>query len=282
MDYKRVTRFYIYCCLVGILGLLSFSGVANAAVYSPLQVPCAGCYSAGQTLSLGQSWTSQNGNYSLNFQDNGDLVETYNPTGQVVYDADTSGLGGVTVYSPSSLLPDAQINYLTLDIVNSSGQIVWYTPVQSNPNDQKGYLQIQNNGELDIYRLSSIWSSGTGSMLVNSNDLPSVFIPEGTVVDRGATFSTNNGACVLNFQQSDGNLVLYSAGAPQWATYTENEGASYFKFQYDANFVVYNSAGAELWNSGTENEGASGSYLVMQPECNLVIYSPSKAYAFGT
>lgn len=273
MSRELVARFLMLLCLTAATGFVEF-----AHADTPLQVPCAGCYSGDQTLSRGQSWSSQNGDYSLTFQSNGDLVETYDPTGQIVWDAQTAGLGGVSVYSPGSTLPSHVINNLSLEMLNANNQVVWYTPILSDPNNYRGYLQIQSTGEMVIYELVPIWSTNTS---VYAGSGPSVFIPEGTAVNRGAVYTTAGGACALNFQQTDGNLVIYAVNQPEWATYTENEGASYFKFQYDSNFVVYNSSNTALWNSGTENKGASGSYLVFQPDCDLVIYSPSQKYSFG-
>lgn len=63
--------------------------------------------------------------------------------------------------------------------------------------------------------------------------------------------------------QRDGNLVLYTTGAPGtgrhtcWATHTDRNPGSRAVYQADGNLVVYNSSGAATWASGTQNKGGT-------------------------
>ena len=101
--------------------------------------------------------------------------------------------------------------------------------------------------------------------------------------------------------QTDGNLVLYPQGqaaSALWAAGTEANPGAYVEMQNDCNLVVYSSSGAALWESGTNDFrgtalctddtlqagqflGFSSSttqasmYLVMQKDCNLVLYEQS-------
>lgn len=89
-------------------------------------------------------------------------------------------------------------------------------------------------------------------------------------VNESITSSSGNCELIL---QTDGNLVLYSAGRTAlWATSTFGQTDSYAIQQTDGNFVLYGS-GRALWASNTDgNEGAT---LVLQDDGNLVIYGAS-------
>ena len=77
----------------------------------------------------------------------------------------------------------------------------------------------------------------------------------------------------LVMQASDGNLVVYGPGGPEWAS--ESSGTpSYTVLQSDGNLVVYGPSGA-TWSSNTAGSGAAR--LVMQDDGNAVLYSSSAA-----
>jgi hypothetical protein len=101
--------------------------------------------------------------------------------------------------------------------------------------------------------------------------------------------------------QSDGNLVLYSkGGGALWYTGTGGNPGAKLVLQDDGNMVIYSAGNAVLWTSGSAvpnyqsyvNDGqyggemfafqqiksANGQYtLSMQPDGNLVLYSPNRA-----
>jgi hypothetical protein len=108
--------------------------------------------------------------------------------------------------------------------------------------------------------------------------------------------------------QSDGNLVLYSAAnVPLWNTETQGNPGAYLYIQTDGNLVLYSAANVPLWatytihvpdhlsyintilNTGLLYPGqqintADRKYkLILQPDGNLVLYSPTRAlWATGT
>jgi hypothetical protein len=75
--------------------------------------------------------------------------------------------------------------------------------------------------------------------------------------------TTYGGALTWLVMQSDGNLVLYTTGAPGtgrhvcWATNTYRNPGSHAVYQSDGNFVVYNRAGRATWASGTQHDGGT-------------------------
>ena len=74
--------------------------------------------------------------------------------------------------------------------------------------------------------------------------------------------------------QGDGNLVLYHEGKALWNTEPQGRG-SWLAMQPDGNLVMYSSEGHPEWASSTnEFEGA---YLVLQDDSNAVIYQDGHA-----
>lgn len=92
----------------------------------------------------------------------------------------------------------------------------------------------------------------------------------GQVLADNARITSPNGQYQL-VMQSDGNLVVYGAGAARWWTGTNGPGRR-LVMQGDGNLVIYRDS-TPLWWSGTH--GLSGSQLRMQDDGNLVIYGPS-------
>lgn len=110
------------------------------------------------------------------------------------------------------------------------------------------------------------------------------------------------------YMQSDGNLVLYNtSGQPIWNSGTSGNPNASLALQTDGNLVIYSVQGTALWSSGTVSRPdylsrvaftlkssellpgqslltPSGKYrMVLQPDGNLVIYSPTKPlWASGT
>ena len=64
---------------------------------------------------------------------------------------------------------------------------------------------------------------------------------------------------------------MLSEGTAIWSTKTPGRSNSYLAMQSDGNLVLY-SNGAAYWATGMKG---SGSYLVMQTDGNLVMYRPS-------
>lgn len=260
------------------LMLLLISGVAMfflapraEAVTFPdyFTTPCTSCLFAGQELTPGQSISSPSGTYTLKFLPDGDLQEIETSTGTVIWGSNTTGQGGVAVYGPGTTAgPLIASAYM----VNSAGTVLWHTQEYITSNlYTHSELELLDTGTIAMNLIDPIWqsetsypSNGTGS---------TVFIPIGQKIYPGTVYTIN--ACNLNFQSTDGNMVIYAGGSAVWTTNTANEGAAFAVLQKPLNFVVYNSAMSPLWynNTGRPAPGlAQQSFLAFQPDCNFVEY----------
>lgn len=131
-----------------------------------------------------------------------------------------------------------------------------------------------------------------------------IMMPTGTNtrINQGDRLYSPNGAYYMTFQ-TDSNLVGYRAsdGRAMWDTGTEGSGANTLVYQTDGNLVMYGTvcrdvrgrvcnprfqdtcacASVPLWDTGT-NGAPAGSYLMMQNDDNLVIYSPTHAVEWSS
>lgn len=83
--------------------------------------------------------------------------------------------------------------------------------------------------------------------------------------------------------QSDGNLVVYrNDGRAVWATSTNKNGGTTAVVSASGVFKVLDSKGQLLWRCYPLSKAKSGSKLVMQSDCNLVLYGPGGAARWAT
>ena len=101
--------------------------------------------------------------------------------------------------------------------------------------------------------------------------LPCGGLASGAILQSGQSVLSCDGRFDLEMQPSDGNLVLYFAGAALWDAETAGNPGAYAAMQADGNFVVYSASAVALWNAGTA--GNSGADLAVQSDGNLVVYS---------
>jgi hypothetical protein len=75
--------------------------------------------------------------------------------------------------------------------------------------------------------------------------------------------------------QDDGNLAVHDAGDTVWASRTERTDASFLKMQGDGNLVLYSPSGSPLWSSDTFGK-SSRPYLALQNDGTLAMYAHDK------
>jgi len=228
------------------------------------------------------------------------MVETTVPSGQI-------GTFDFTVQAPAALgsyneyfnlvaeghtwLNDLGL-FFTINVNNSaaatntsnkllSGSTLNQDDVILSP-DRQSALTLQRDGNLVLYsNFKKIWSSGTAS---------------------------SGGHHLV--MQTDGNLVLYTQGnVAVWNSETGGHPGAWLNLQTDGNMVVYSSTNSALWLTGSSTiqipdhldyinttvetgrmyPGQSVDtadrrfHLILQPDGNLVLYSPTKAiWATGT
>ncbi|WP_081081012.1 curculin (mannose-binding) lectin [Burkholderia territorii] len=213
---------------------------------------------SNETLTAGNVVYSDNGQYHLAMQTDGNLV-LYGPTG-AVWQSQTSGSGGnrVVMQGDGNLV-----------VYRADNKAVW----SSKTSHPSAFLAVQDDGNVAIYWPRPVWSSNTSDPATQQS-AESKYLASGSTISAGQTFTVAQYMLVF---QADGNLVLYkNGGNPIWATYTQGKGATHAAMQADGNFVIYAGAAA-LWS--TKTAGANGAQLVLQSDGNLVIYAPTAAWS---
>jgi exopolysaccharide biosynthesis protein len=219
----------------------------------------------GQNIQQDKRYWSDNGQYYLLFQKDGNLV-LYNRSARPLWESKTTNRG-------------------TQAIFQSDGNLVVYAPgnrpiFSSNTNGKRATkLSVQNDGNLVIYNRSSpVWASNTSNDDSNNNGGGNGWGFRGGGVNPGFVFYKNSKIYSANRNyylvfQNDGNLVFSrNNGEAIWASGTDNKG-SRAEFQQDGNLVVYDSYNKAVWSSNTQNRGATR--LAVQDDGNLVVYQNS-------
>ncbi|WP_083338825.1 hypothetical protein [Chromobacterium sphagni] len=206
---------------------------------------------SGQTLSLNDRIYSDNGQYFLTLQTDGNLV-FYGPSG-ALWASNTVGSGAIR----AMMQPDG---HFVLYRPNSA--VAW----QLNTGWAGTFLNVQSDGNLVFYRLKPVWDSHTSDPATMQN-LPSLQFTPPAHFAPGSSYTV--GQYFLIFQ-TDGNLVLYKNGSQIiWSSGTAGSGATDIWMQADGNFVIYTN-GRPVWQSGTA--GTPNPFLAMQADGNLVVY----------
>ena len=118
---------------------------------------------------------------------------------------------------------------------------------------------------------SSSQGAGVGTAAYKGSDHLVVNQP----LYQGQYIESPDGMFVLELQ-GDGNLVEYGPGfQPVWASNTGGANIGYVVMQPDGNLVGYTPDGrTALWSNGEANSGSNNT-LYMQPDGNLVEYTSS-------
>jgi hypothetical protein len=236
----------------GTTGTASCAVASVAGEGSPLQ--------AGQVLPAGDSLVSPGGQYTLDMQNDGNLVIYGN--GCVIGASNTAGSG-----SGNYLAMQADGN---LVVYTSAGQAVWASGTAGSGSDNYLALQADGNLVIDTSAGSQVWQAGRANAdeLCSGGDLPAgdyLYSPSETY---------------KLIMQTDGNLVVYKGSTATGSSSTAGSGSgNYLAMQADGNLVIYTSAGQAVWATGT---AGSGNYLVMQDDGNLVIYNSSGTAVWAT
>ncbi|GAC1473861.1 MAG: hypothetical protein PVSMB7_28310 [Chloroflexota bacterium] len=204
---------------------------------------------SGQGLTMGQSITSPNGNFSATVQRDGNLVVS-SPTGPI--------WSSLTWTYPGAHLSMQSDGNLVL--YGKDHSAIWNTRTYGQPG---AYLTIGNDGNLVLYSSSDrpLWSirQPMRDRLRSGDALQSNWI-------RSA-----DGRYYL-FMQGDGNLVLYTnQRVPLWNTHTEGHPGAYAIMQSDGNLVVYTWTGVPLWSSHTW--GHPGAALLLENNAGIDVCS---------
>jgi hypothetical protein len=231
--------------------------VTSDAASSPLNVPVTlriynDSLSSGQNLLPDQFLTSQNGQYRLIMQADGNLV-VYNSSSQPLWSSNTGG------QAVRECLMQADGN---LVIYKTNGQALWSSNTGGNT---RSSLQLQDDGYVAIKNSASTLIWGTWDTLFHDQQL----IP-GQIL-----YSQNRQYRLV--MQGDGNLVMYnSSNQPLWASNTGGQSIKNCLMNADGNLIIYKTTGQVSWASNTGDKGKSR--LVIQNDGNLVIYTLNPQY----
>lgn len=219
---------------------------------------------AGQNLQPDKKYWSDNGQYYLVFQRDGNLV-LYNRSSRAIWEAKTMNRG-------------------TQAIFQNDGNLVVYAPgnrsiFSSNTSGRRANkLVVQDDGNVVIYNRSTpLWATNTNNNDSNNGNGNGWGFRGGSVnpghefYKSQKIYSGDRGVYLV--LQNDGNLILArSNGEVIWAAATDNKGSK-AEFQQDGNLVVYDSYNRAVWSSNSNGRGATR--MDVQNDGNLVIYRDS-------
>jgi hypothetical protein len=204
----------------------------------------------GQSLTAGERMTSPNGQYSLNMQSDGNLVEYV--AGRALWATGTEGNVGDHV----AMQTDG--NLVVYSLTNTA---LWSS--RSGGHSGAFDLTLLDNAGLVV--------SGRGGALWSRQPQTGV-LPMGETLLPGERLVSPNGLYSLRMQPG-GSLAEYTAGRGLWANGTDGAGDRVV-MQSDGNLVVYSPTNQPVWSSRTG--GRSGTFdLTLSDSGDVVLYGPS-------
>ncbi|MBT1623045.1 D-mannose binding lectin [Curtobacterium sp. PhB172] len=217
-----------------------------------------GTVAAGSTLWPGDSVTSNNGQFQLVMQGDGNLVE-YGIGRKVLWASNTSGKAGA--------FTQVRANG-TLAIVHNNVRIALW------------------GGAGNVGRNFGVRPDGTMRMINTANKSVVEFpnyqdsVAAGNVILPGTVLRSDRTGSRTLTMRGDGVLAQVVDGKQVWATKTAGNAGAYASVQSDGNFAVYSAAKKWLWSSATSKAG--GGKLMVQVDGNVVLYGKADTRAWST
>ncbi len=231
---------------LGDLGQLSINTGRGVPFWEP------GTYGPGAIFASASSKGLPGGQFRLNMQSDGNLVER-NLAGTAEWSTGTKSAGAHAVMQTDGNL----VVYSTTNVA------LWASNTALNPG---AHLSIGGLGQLTVVALSGValWEPGT--------------LPSGTILNSGASTTTPAKQFKLTMLTT-GNLVEQNAaGTTLWSSGTTSSGA-HAVMQTDGNLVVVSTTAVPLWASNTA--GNPGAILTINGLGQLVIDSASGIALWG-
>jgi hypothetical protein len=215
----------------------------------------------GETLTLGKYLLSQDGQYKLIMQVDGNLVLYRTEDNFVMWASGTNGLGA----DRCKMQEDG--NLVIYDDDGNMPTPIWASVTDGNPG---AFLQIENDGKLIVHKstrdFTPIWSTAR--------------LCPGRTLQPNTILRSANGKYKLEMQ-TDGNLVLRNDfNQIKWASNTYGNPGSRVQMQFDGNLVIRNAGNQIIWASNTYSDFIfrnNSSSLRVEDNGNLVIYKPNNA-----
>ncbi|PZE87629.1 hypothetical protein DEJ00_15700 [Curtobacterium sp. MCLR17_039] len=253
----RPVRARVVAALVA-LAAVATGLVSTATPAAAAPIVYTGTVAAGKTLWPGDSVTSNNGQFQLVMQGDGNLVE-YGIGRKVLWASNTSGKSGAF----------AQIRANgTLAIVHNNVRIALW------------------GGAGHVGRNFGVRPDGTMRMINTANKSVVEFptyqdsVAAGNLILPGTVLRSDRTNARTLTMRADGVLAQVVNGKQVWATKTAGNVGAYASVQADGNFAVYSAADKWLWSSATSRAG--GGRLLVQVDGNVVLYGKSDTRAWST
>jgi|GEM_PF-952439 len=194
--------------------------------------PAASRLNVGEQLVAGQRLVSQNGQYILSMEANGNL-EFRDAAGRLWWASASEGNPG----AHAELLPGGNF------VVRVGANTRWESRTSGS---NAIAVQLDNNGHFALLTAigNAVWSSRT---MLSLN----------TRLNPNEELISLDGATRLRMQPN-GNLELLSvaAGTTLWSSDTVGSPGAYAHFWSNGNLTVLSNTGTVLWTSVTDNQGA--------------------------
>lgn len=242
--------------MIGKLLLVIFVTIATSAIAT------ASVVAPGQTIPVGQTVSSANGQYVGVMQGDGNFV--------VYRSADQFPLWSTSTSAPGSVAHmQTDGNFV---VYSPGGQALWHSRTAGK---QGAYFTVSNSGQAVVLSTDAVWSSKTSDKSVNRPGAPILFGAASRIPMDGRSFYQNNGQYRLAFQ-TDGNFVLFKDGRPIFKTDTHNKGVNEAVISQSRIFMMRGTDGASYVSDydGNSQSWAGLGYLAFQTDGNLVMYTP--------
>ncbi len=184
---------------------------------------------------------------------------------------------GAAVQANYHALMQADGNFVLL---NSAGTSVWSTGTGAT-NAQTIFMQDDGNLVTYIFK----WQAGVyatptpGSYPQQGCSIGSAYLVAGQRLNGGQCIVSPHGQYFL-LMNTDGNFFIYdwAHGTGTWGPGTQGHPGAYAIFQTDGNLVVYSAGGVALWSSGTS--GTNAERLNLEDDGRIIIWK--SAWNSGT
>jgi hypothetical protein len=237
---------------VAVGGGIALAAPAHAAA------TYVGTMKAGTTLVAGDQVTSNNGQYRLVMQGDGNLVQ-YGIGNTVMYASGTAGKAGATAVFGTDGVLTLRLGGKAFKQWGTGGQRGLDFGVRPD-----GTMRSMSTAKKVLWAINSYQDR----------------ITAGAVILPGTVLRSDNGNARTFTMQADGNLVQYLSGKAAWSSSTSGHPGAWAALQADGNLVVYGTDKRALWSSRTSTAGAG--QLLVQLDSNVVLYGGQSTRVWST
>jgi RHS repeat-associated protein len=199
----------------------------------------------------------------------------------------SNGLGQLVEVDEPGTQPPPQVNHATMQtdgnfvLYNSSNSALWSTGT-GGTNAQS--IMMQDDGNLVLYIFK--WSAGVYAAPSPGPFPPQTcgskaYLVAGQSIHANECIVSPHGQYIL-YMAPNGNFYIYDIAhnVATWAPGTSGNPGAYAVLQTDGNLVVYSAGGGALWSSGTN--GTYAERLDMEDDGRIIVYKSAWNSATST